>query len=100
MAKQLVALRKTPGFPSLPDASGLVAINKALLDHFFPPKDPLPRRGRLERNPSAAPLTTGGVKLALSKASPFSAPAPEGVPYSVWKEVNLVNPTVMGVVIF
>jgi len=94
-AKQLVAPRKTPRFPSLPDASGLVAINKALLDHFFPPKDPLPSRGRLKRNPSADPLTSEEIKLALSKSSPSSAPGPDGVPYSVWKKVNLVNPTII-----
>jgi len=94
-AKQLVALRKTPRFPSLPDASGPVAINKALLDHFFPPKDPLPGRGRLRKNPSATPLTIEEIKLALSKSSPSSAPGPDGVPYSVWKKVNLINPTII-----
>ena len=94
-AKQLVARRKTPRFPSLPNASGPVAINKAPPDHFFPPKDPLPSRGRLKRNPSAAPLTCEEIKLALSKSSPSSAPGPEGVPYSVWKKVNLVNPTII-----
>jgi len=94
-AKQLVAPRKTPRFPSLPDASGPVAINKALLDHFFPPKDPMPSRGCLKRNPSAAPLASEEIKLALSKSSPSSAPGPDGVPYSVWKKVNLVNPTII-----
>jgi len=94
-AKQLVTLRKTPRFPSLPDTTGPVARNKALQDHFFPPKDPLPSRGRLKRNPSAAPLTSEEIKLALSKSSPSSAPGPDGVPYLVWKRVNLVNPTIV-----
>jgi len=56
-AKQLVAPRKTPRFPSLPDASDPVAINNALLNHFVPPKDPLPSRGRVTKNLSATPLT-------------------------------------------
>jgi len=56
-AKQLVAPRKTPRFHSLPDATDPVAINNALLNHFFPHKDPLPSRGRLTKNPSASPLT-------------------------------------------
>jgi len=94
-AKQLVAPRKTPRFPSLPDASNPVAINKALLDHFFPPKDPLPSRGRLKRNPTAKPLTEEEIKLALSKSSPSSAPGPDGIPYSVWKRVNLINPAIL-----
>jgi len=94
-AKQLVAPRKTPRFPSLPDASGPVAINKALLDHSFPPKDSLPSRGRLKKNPSATPLTSEEIKLTLSKSSPSSAPGPDGGPYSVWKKVNLINPTII-----
>jgi len=94
-AKELVAPRKTPRFPSLPDASGPVAINKALLDHFFPPKNPLPRRGRLTRNPSAAPPKSEEIKLALSKSSPSSPPGPDGILYSVWKKVHLVNPSII-----
>jgi len=72
-----------------------VAINKALLDHFFPPKDPLPGRGRLNKNPPATPLISEEVRLALSKSSHSSAPGPDGVPYSVWKKVKLINPTII-----
>jgi len=93
--KHLVPPRKTPRFPSLPDASSPVWINKALLDHFFLPKDPLPTRGRLNKNPSATPLTSEEIKLAVSKSSPSSAPGPDGVPYSVWKKLNLVNPAII-----
>jgi len=92
-ANPLGAPRKTPRFPSLPESSDPVAINNAFLDHFFPPKDPLPSRGSLRRNPSATPLTEEEVRLALSKSSPFSAPGPDGIPYSESprKRVNLVN---------
>jgi len=41
-AKQLVAPRKTPRFSSLPDASGPVAINNALLDPSSPLRTPCP----------------------------------------------------------
>jgi len=94
-AKQLVAPRKTPRFPSLPDASDPVAVNKALLDYFFPTKDSMSTRGRLTKNPSATPLTKDEVKLAISKSSPSSAPGPEGVPYTVWTKVNLINPAII-----
>jgi len=94
-AKQIVAQRMTPRFPSLPGSSGPVAINQALLEHFFPARGPLPKRGRLQRNPSAVPLTTDEVKLSLCKSSPSSAPGPDGVHYSVWKEVNHGNPTII-----
>jgi len=94
-AKQLVAPRNTPRFPSLPDAADPVAINNALLNHFFPPKDLLPGRGRLTKNPSATPLTKEEVRLLVSKSSPSSAPGPYGIPYSVWKRVNQINPAII-----
>jgi len=72
-----------------------VTINNALLDHFFPSKDPLPSRGCLKKNPSATPLTEEEIRLALSKSSPSSAPGPYGIPYSVWKRVNLINPAIL-----
>jgi len=55
----------------------------------------MPSRGHLTRNPSAPPLTKDEVRLALSKSSPSSAPGPDGVPYSVWKRVNYINPTII-----
>ena len=94
-AKKFVAPRKTPRFPNLPGASSPAEINKALLDHFFPPKPELPTRGRLHRHPSADPLTKEEIAAALSKSSPSSAPGPDGVPYSVWKKVNSLNPDLL-----
>ena len=82
-AKKFVAPRKTPRFPDLPGADSPVEINKALLDHFFPPKPELPTRGRLHRHSSADPLTKEEIAAALAKSSPSSAPGPDGVPYSV-----------------
>jgi len=35
------------------------------------------------------------IRLALSKRSPSSAPSPDGIPYSVWKKVNLINPSII-----
>ena len=68
-------------------------INEALLNHLFPPKPELPSRGRLQRNPSAVPLTKEEIAAALAKSSPSSAPGPDGVPYSVSKKVNTTNPS-------
>jgi len=95
MAKQLVAPRTTPTFPSLPHASNPVAVNNPLLNHFVPPKDPLPNRSRLKKNPSTTPLTKEEIRLAHSKSSPSSAPGPAGVPYSVWTRVKYSNPAII-----
>jgi len=65
------------------------------LNHLFPPRKPLPSRGRLTNNPSATPLTKEEIRLALSKSSSFSAPGPNGVPYSIWKKVNHINPSII-----
>jgi len=94
-AKQLVAPRKTPRFPSLHGPSDPVMINRVLLDHFFPPKDPLPGRGRLTRNPFTVPFSKDEVRLVLYKSSPTSAPGPDGIPYTIWKRVNSINRTII-----
>jgi len=46
-------------------------------------------------NPSATPLTKEEIKLGLAKSSPFFALGPDGVPYSVWKKVNYINPAII-----
>ena len=94
-AKKFVTPRKIPRFPDLPGANSPVEINKALLDHFFPLKPELPPRGCLHRHPSAVPLTKEVIAAALAKSSPSSAAGPDGVPYSVWKKVNAVNPSLL-----
>ena len=94
-AKQLYAPRKTLRFRSISDSSNPVAINNALPDHFFPPKKPPSSTGRIKKNPSATPLTKEEIKLALSPSSPSSAPGPDGVPYAVWKYVNLIDPAII-----
>jgi len=91
-AKQLVAPRKTRRFPSLPDASDPVAINKTLLDHCVPPKDPLPSRGRLKKNPCATRLTEEEIILALSKSSPSWPPARMASPSRYGKGSTLSTP--------
>ena len=94
-AKQYVAPRKTPRFPTLPGANTPTSINDALLQHFFPPKPPPPARGRLYPHAGATPLSSEEIKQALSKCSPSSAPGPDGVPYRVWKRVNALKPSIL-----
>ena len=94
-AKKFVSPRKSGRFPDLPEATSPVEINKALLDHFFPPKSELPARGRLFRHVSADPLTREEITAALAKSSPSSAPGPDGVPYSVRKKVDATNPSLL-----
>lgn len=86
---------KIPRFPSLPGASDWISIYKALLDHFFPAKEPPLSRGRLSRHPTAKPLVKEEIAHALSKSSPSSDPTPNGVLYSVWKKVTSVTPDIL-----
>src|ERR1700761_8455415 len=94
-AKQYVAPRKTPRFPSLPGAGSPMAINDTLLEHFFTHKPAPAARGRLSPHTDATPLSPEEIKTALSKCSPSSAPRPDGIPYKVWKRVNAINPTIL-----
>jgi len=41
------------------------------------------------------PLCKDKIRVALSKPSRSSAPGPEGVSYSVWKKITLINPTMI-----
>ena len=61
----------------------------------MPPKPELPTQGRLHQHASAVPLTKEEVAAALAKSSPSSATGPDGVPYSVWKSVNVFNPSLL-----
>ena len=70
-------------------------MNKVLLDHFFPPKEPFAPPTRRRPGKKAPPLTKEEILAALSKCSPTSAPGPDGVPYSTWKQVNKTNPSIL-----
>ena len=60
-----------------------------------PEEKPLASRGHLKKNRSATPLTEEEIKLALSKSSPSSAPGQHGIPYSLCKRVNFINPAIL-----
>src|SRR6195952_2074610 len=94
-AKQLVAPRKNPEFPTIPEADSSGGVNKALLGHLCPPRPPLPPRGRLFRHAGAGPLSAEEIARARAKSSPSSAPGPDEIPYSVWKKVNSTNPDIL-----
>ena len=88
MAKKIVASRKTSRFSPLPEADSPTSINRALLDHFFPPRPAPPLKGRLTLHAAHDPLTKEEITQALANSSPSSAPRPDEIPYSVWKAVN------------
>jgi len=94
-AKRFAYGRAQPRFPSLPGAETPQQMNDVLLDHFFPPKEPFSPPPRLRPHKSAPPLTSDEIAAALSKCSPTSAPGPDGIPYSTWKQVNKINPTIL-----
>jgi len=94
-AKRFAYGRAQPLFPSLPGAETLQQMNNVLLEHFFPPKEPFSAPPRLRPNKSAPRLTTDEIAAALSKCSPTSAPGPDGIPYSTWKQVNKINPSIL-----
>jgi len=50
---------------------------------------------RLRPNKSAPPLTPDEIASALAKCSTTSAPGPDGIPYSTWKQVNKINPSIL-----
>ena len=94
-AKRFAYRRAQPRFPSLPRAETPLQMTNVLLDYFFPPKEPFSPPPRLRPNKSAPPITTNEIAAALSKCSPTSAPGPDGIPYSTWKQVNKIQPSIL-----
>jgi len=94
-AKRFPYGRAQPRFPSLLGAETPQQMNNVLLDHFFPPKEPFSPPPRLRPRKSVPPLTRNEIAAALSKCSPTSAPGPDGIPYSTWKQVNKINPSIL-----
>jgi len=94
-AKRFAYGRAQPRFPSLPVAKTPQQMNSVLLDHFFPPKEPFSPPPRLRPHKLVPPLTTDEIAAALSKCSQTSAPGPDGIPYSTWKRVNKINPSIL-----
>jgi len=94
-AKKFAYGRAPPRFPSLPVAEAPQQMNDVLLDHFFRAKEPFSPPPRLRPDKKAPPLTNDEGATALSKCSPTSAPGPDGIPYSTWKQVNRENPSIL-----
>jgi len=94
-AKRFAYRRAQPCFPSLPGAETPQQMNDVLLDHFFPPKEPFSPPPMLRPDMSAPPLTADEIAAALSKCSPTSALGLDGIPYSTWKQVNEINPSIL-----
>jgi len=93
--KRFVFGRAQPRCSSLPEAETPQQMSSVLLDHFVPPKAPFYPPPRLRPHKTAPPLTTEEIATALSKCSPTSAPGPDGIPYSIWKKVNNINPSIL-----
>jgi len=93
--KKIAAGSPAPRFPNLPDASSSREMNQALLDHCFPPHPCAPLPSILLPFGDCPELTKEDVSLSLLKCSPFSAPGPDSILYSVWKSVHRVSPGVL-----
>jgi len=94
-AKRFAYGSAQPQFPSLPGAETPQQMNSVLLDHLFPPKGPFAPPPRLRPHKTAPPLTMDEIASALFKCSPTSAPGPDGIPCSTWKQVNKINPLIL-----
>jgi len=94
-AKRFAYARAQPRFPSLPGAETTLQMNKVLLEYFFPPKEPFSPPPRLRPHNSVPALSTEEIAAAFSNCSRTSAPGPDGIPYSTWKQVNKTNPSIL-----
>ena len=94
-AKRFAFGRPPQRFPDLPGASNPAEVAETLLDHFFPSKPPPPPLLPLTRYEDYTPITSEEISMALSKSSNTSAPGPDHIPYSVWKSVHHIKPSLL-----
>jgi len=94
-AKRFAFGRTPQRFPDLPGASDPAEVAETLLDHLFPPKPPPPPLLHLARYEDYTPLTSEEISRALSESSNTSAPGPDHIPYSVWKSVHRLKPSLL-----
>jgi len=94
-AKRFAFGRPPQRFPDLPGASNPAEVAETFLDHLFASKPPPPPLLRLTRYEDYTPLTSEEISRALSKSSNTSAPGPDHIPYSVWKSVHYIKPSLL-----
>jgi len=94
-AKRFAFGRPPQRFPDLPGASGPAEVAETFLNYFFPHKPPPPPLLRLTRYEDYTPLTSEEISCALSKSSNTSAPGPDHIPYSLWKSVHRIKPSLL-----
>jgi len=81
--------------PDLPVASIPAEVAETLLHHLFPPKHTPPPLIRLARYEDYTPLTSEEISRALSKSLNTSAAGPDHNPYSVWKSLHGIKPSLL-----
>ena len=82
-------------FPDLPGASDPAEVAETLFYHFLTSKPPPPPLLRLTHYEDYSSLTSEEISRALSKSSNTSAPGPDHIPYSVWKSVHRLKPSLL-----
>ena len=70
-------------------------MNDALLGQFFPPRPSRPLPSILRPYADFMELSPEEVSTALRSCSPSSAPGPDTIPYSVWKAVHCIAPSLL-----
>ena len=94
--KMMAVGRSPPRFlTTLPDASTPTQMNDALLGHFFLPRPSRPLPSILRPYEDYMELSPEEVSMALTSCSPSAAPGPDTIPYSVWKAVYRITPSVL-----
>ena len=94
-AKRFAFGRPLQRFPDLPGASDPAEVAEMLLDYFFPSKPPPPPLLRLTCYEYYTPLTSEEISRALSKSLNTSTPGPDHIPYSVWKSMHCIKPSLL-----
>src|SRR5205807_4893922 len=77
--------------PSFPHCDTPEDVRDVMMKGFFPLPPALPARRPTLPDTSYCTLTALEVGMALAKCSNLSAPRPDQIPYSVWKNVHRIS---------
>ena len=94
-AKRFAFGRPPQKIPDLPWASDPAEVAETLLQQSFPTKPPPPPLLRLAHYEDYTPLTSEEISRAISQSSNTSAPGRDHIPYSVWKSLHCLKPSLL-----
>ena len=94
-ARRMATGKQATRFLSLPGTDSPEKVRDALIHHFFPAQAPPPCNALCPVFRDVPSVTSEEVTRVLCRSSPSSAPGPNTIPYTVWKNIHHEIPSLL-----